>query len=152
VFKSFTGNQPEMDGRTFVKVCKDCNLYDKKFTQTNADLIFTKIKDRQARKITYAQFESALKQVAELKKVPFEDVLNQVTNASGPIYTGTKMDEVRFYDDKNLYTGVHAHGGPSIVDTGRVQFGDLSEMCDRSSANVRGVKEKVMANKTGDSK
>jgi len=34
VYNSFTGSQPEMDGRTFVKVCKDSNLYDKKFIQT----------------------------------------------------------------------------------------------------------------------
>jgi len=107
------------------------------------------VKDRQARKITFSQFESALKQVAELKKVPYEDVVKQVTETAGPTYTGKKMEDVRFYDDKSLFTGVHAHGGPTTVDTGRTQFGDLSEMCDRSSVNIRGVKEKVMQNKTG---
>jgi len=141
-----------MDGRTFVKVCKDCGLYDKKFIQTNADLIFTKVKERQSRKITFEQFKIALQQIADLKKVPLEDVTEAIISTSGPTYSGTKMEDVRFYDDKSLFTGVHAHGGPTTVDTGRVQFGDLSEMCDRSATNVRGVKEQVMQNKTGDSK
>ena len=39
---------------------------------------------------------------------------------------------------QSTYTGVYANGGPTNVD-GK---GDLSELCDRSSANVRGVTEK----------
>jgi len=68
VFKTFSGGHSDMDGRTFVKVCKDCGLYDKKFIQTNADLIFTKVKERQTRKITFEQFKIALQQIADLKK------------------------------------------------------------------------------------
>ena len=39
---------------------------------------------------------------------------------------------------QSTYTGVYANGGPTNVD-GK---GDLSELCDRSDANVRGVTEK----------
>ena len=35
----------------------------------------------------------------------------------GPILKGTKVDDVRLHDDKTLYTGVYAHGGPSTVDS-----------------------------------
>lgn len=39
---------------------------------------------------------------------------------------------------QSTYTGVYAKGGPTNVD-GK---GDLSELCDRSDANVRGVTQK----------
>lgn len=43
-------------------------------------------------------------------------------------------------------------GGPTTVDDGRVQFNDLSKICDRSEYDVRGVKKGIIENKTGDSK
>ena len=39
---------------------------------------------------------------------------------------------------QSTYTGVYANGGPTNVD-GKA---DLSELCDRSDANVRGVTQK----------
>lgn len=34
----------------------------------------------------------------------------------GPLMNATKADQVRFHDDKSLYTGVYAQGGPTNVD------------------------------------
>ena len=39
-------------------------------------------------------------------------------------------------DAQSTYTGVYANGGPTNVDGPS----DLSELCDRSSADNRGVK------------
>ena len=33
----------------------------------------------------------------------------------GPVFAGTQADAVRFHDDKDQYTGVYAHGGPSTI-------------------------------------
>jgi len=152
VFKSFTGDQPEMDGRTFVKFCKDSGLFDKVMTQTDADLIFTKIKGKGARKITFVEFEAGLAAIAEKKKISVDELKEKIASSAGPMYKGTVADEVRFHDDKSTYTGVHQHGGPTTTDEGRVQFNDLSQICDRGTANIRGVNSKVMNQKTGDSK
>lgn len=43
-----------MDGKTFAKLTKDCGLLDKKLTPTDVDLIFAKVKDKTARKITFS--------------------------------------------------------------------------------------------------
>jgi len=56
------------------------------------------------------------------------------------VFTGTKTDKVKFHDDKNLYTGVYAQGGPSTVDAGKGNISDISQLCDRSDADVRGIK------------
>ncbi|CAD8138555.1 unnamed protein product (macronuclear) [Paramecium tetraurelia] len=139
VFLQFTANKPEMDGKTFAKVSKDCHLLDKKLTSTDVDLIFAKIKPTPAaRSITYAQFEKGLQMMAEKKGVGIQDVQNQILNAGGPHFQGTKADAVKFHDDKNLYTGVHANGGPSTIDK---NHGGLNTICDRSQADVRGVKK-----------
>jgi p25-alpha len=55
--------------------------------------------------------------------------------AGGPKTEGTKCDEVRLHDDKTTYTGVYAKGGPTNVDGVK----DISQLCDRSAADVRGM-------------
>lgn len=49
-----------------------------------------------------------------------------------------KVDPNRFFYDKSTYTGVHNNGGPSTLDNNGISH--LSQLCDRSGANVRGVK------------
>ena len=61
-----------MDGKVFAKVAKDCKILDKKLTNTDVDLIFAKVKDKSARKITLAQFKEGVKLFAEKKKISVE--------------------------------------------------------------------------------
>jgi len=61
----------------------------------------------------------------------------KICGEGGPVFTGTKAEAVALHDDKSLYTGVYAAGGPSTVD-GKIT--DLSQLADRSAANVRGSK------------
>ena len=44
----------------FAKFTKDCKVICKAVTTTDVDLTFAKVKDKAARKITYAQFENAI--------------------------------------------------------------------------------------------
>ncbi|OXB71380.1 UNVERIFIED_CONTAM: hypothetical protein H355_011883 [Colinus virginianus] len=137
VFNAFTHDAPNMDGRTFVKLCKDCKVLDKFCTPTDVDLIFTKVKAKGAKTITFAEFEGAIALIAEKKKISVPELGAQISAASGPVYSGTKALPNKFHDDKSLYTGVHANGGPSTVDG---NINDISQILDRSAANVRGVK------------
>lgn len=41
-----------MDGKTLVKLAKDCDLIDKKFTTVDIDIIFAKVKSKGSRKIS----------------------------------------------------------------------------------------------------
>lgn len=82
-----------------------------KFTRTDADLIFAKVKGKGARKITFSQFEKALEEVAKRKGVETSEIISAVQSSTGPQYRGTQADSVKWHDDKSLYTGVYAHGG-----------------------------------------
>ncbi|OEH79559.1 tubulin polymerization-promoting protein family member 2 [Cyclospora cayetanensis] len=137
VFDQFTHNCASMDGRTFVKVCKDCKIFCKLYTTTDADLIFAKVKQKGAKTISPAEFEQALQLIAEKKKMGYQDLVSQLSSAGGPVYTGTKALANKFHDDKSLYTGVHANGGPSTKDQ---KVSDLSNLLDRSPADIRGTK------------
>lgn len=44
VFKQYTANAADMDGKTFAKLAKDTKILDKKLTATDIDLIFAKSK------------------------------------------------------------------------------------------------------------
>ena len=52
--------------------------------------------------------------------------------------TGTKTEKVKLHDDKSMYTGVYAQGGPTNVDTDK--YRGLDQLLDRSDADVRGRK------------
>ena len=68
----------------------------------------------------------------------------QIVEAGGPIYSGTMAEPVRFHDDKTLYTGVHAKGGPSTLDYNRTRVDNIQILCDRGEADVRGVPRRLV--------
>ncbi|XP_018607341.1 tubulin polymerization-promoting protein family member 3-like [Scleropages formosus] len=55
----------EMNGKNFVKLCKDCRIIDSKnVTSTDVDIVFSKVKAKTARVITFEQFNQALIELA----------------------------------------------------------------------------------------
>ena len=139
VFQNFAAGA-EMDGKTFAKMAKDTKILDKGLTATDIDLVFAKVKDKAARKINYTQFQKAVEEMATKKKISFDDLSAKLMAKGGPSFAGTKAEAVKYHDDKSLYTGVHGKGGPSTVDTDKIS--DISQTCDRSGADVRGIKKK----------
>lgn len=141
IFEAFAAGK-EMDGKTFAKVAKDCKLLDTKLTTTDIDLMFAKVKDKSLRKINYDQFKAGLKLMADKKGVSEDQIHQAICSTGGPQFQGTKADFVKFHDDKSTYTGVYAKGGPTNVDAGRGgMVSDISQTCDRTSADVRGIKK-----------
>jgi len=112
---------------------------NKQCTTTDIDLIFAKVKDKGSRKISYSQFASAVELCAQKRGISTADMETQILNSGGKTLTGTKADAVKWHDDKESYTGVYANGGPTNVDTGRARIDDISSLCDRGAADVRGV-------------
>ncbi len=141
VFKGFNGGKSEMSSKDYLKINKDCGLLDKKYTSTDVDINFAKIKDKASKVIFFSQFEAGLKLAATKKGVNYETIVQMVCKTGGPKFNGTKADYVKFHDDKSLYTGVYANGGPTNVDVKSGNISDISQLCDRSGANVRGVKK-----------
>lgn len=137
-FASFgTGPQNEMDNSHFSKMLKECKIVDAKYTATDVDLLFSRIKSKGARKITFQQMRDlAVPDIAARKKVSPESIIAQISAAS-PASSGTVADAVKFHDDKSQYTGVYKAGGPTNVDRDPA---NLSGIVDRrNEADVRGA-------------
>lgn len=67
-FSHYCGaGQTTLDGKGFAKLAKDTKLLDKKLTNTDVDLAFSKIKEKGSRRITFDQFMSGLALFAEKK-------------------------------------------------------------------------------------
>lgn len=98
-FVAFCSHELEMDGRDFARVCKDCNLFDKKFCHADVDLIFPKLCIKGQRRIRLKGFEEGLWLIAEKKGVDYGEVLGAVASSKGPIVRGTQADAVRLADD-----------------------------------------------------
>ena len=100
------------------------------------------MKDKGSRKITFAQFEQAVQHCAEKRGLSGAEMETTILFSGGKRLTGTQAEKVKWHDDKELYTGVYAKGGPTNVDTGRTRVDDISSLCDRGAADVRGVQKK----------
>ena len=141
VFKSFTGGKPEMESKVYAKLYKETGIIDKKFTVNDADINFSKVKSGKVKTITFDQFEKTLELAAAKKGTTKDALVQKIVAHGGATYAGTKADYVKFHDDKSTYTGVYARGGPTTVDAGRGKISDISQLCDRTGADVRGVKK-----------
>lgn len=118
-FRAFCGaGKCEMDGRTFVKACRDSGLIDKTFSATDADLLFSKVVPKGQRRLCFQGFLEALALVATKKGAELDDIKHKFMGSAGPTLNGTVADSVRFHDDKTTYTGVHVNGGPESVAKG----------------------------------
>merc|ERR1719188_2238666 len=118
IFLAFCGEgHSDMDGKSFLKICKDCSLIDKKLPSSDVDLIFAKVVVKGKRRISLEQFEEALKMIAAKRGVSERRIRNCIIVAPEPVITGTKADEVRFHDDKSTFTGSKAHGDVDGVDS-----------------------------------
>ena len=106
-------------------------------------LYLLKLKVEKLKQLLSLNFEKALEEIAKRKGTTKEKVEASVRSHGGPTYTGTKADKVALHDDKSLYTGVYARGGPTTVDLGRNGIiSDISQTCNREAADVRGVLKK----------
>ena len=129
-------NATTLEGAKFAKLCKETKLIDSKFTTVDVDLIFGQAKAKTDRKLTFEQFETSLGLIAKKKSVDVDVVKNQIIAAGGPANNGgTVADKVAFHDDKSLFTGTHKAGGPSTIDTDKVQ---MEKLLDRTPADIRG--------------
>jgi hypothetical protein len=106
-FKSYCGGKADMDGKGFAKLCKDSKILDKSFSATDADLAFSKVCPKGARRINMQQFEQALKLAADKKGKDVGELVEKIVGAGGPTINATETVATRFHDDKSTYTGSH---------------------------------------------
>jgi len=109
VFNAFAGTNRTLEQKEFAKVCQDTGLFDRKYNKNDCDIIFTKVKPRNLRHISFDAFKDAIRLVASHKKVSVREIQEIVSASEGPVLKGTQADAVRFHDDKSTYTGAHAH-------------------------------------------
>jgi hypothetical protein len=141
VYLSYTNNSEDMQTKQYIKLFKDSKIIDKTFSMNDADIIFSKVKILKS--ITFKQFIEILDLTAKRKKTTKEKLIQKILLKGNVSYNGTKTDYVKFHDDKSTYTGVYAKGGPSTVDAGNTMISDISQLCDRTEADVRGVKTSI---------
>lgn len=121
-------SDPGLDGARFSKLCKDCGLLGGGLAPQYVDLVFSKAKPRDARRMSFDNFLAALALVADHKGQSLARVAVAVVAAAGPALRATKSSYVKLHDDKSMFTGIYARGGPS-TDSSNL---DLSAMVNRA--------------------
>ncbi|XP_072359960.1 tubulin polymerization-promoting protein family member 3-like [Scyliorhinus torazame] len=107
----------DMTGKNFAKLCKDCKVIDgKSVTGTDVDIVFTKVKAKAARVITFEEFKQALKELAkkrfrELGEDEALEAVNALIARKEPTLVGitksAKAGAVDRLTDVSKFTGSH---------------------------------------------
>ncbi|GCB68968.1 hypothetical protein scyTo_0012345, partial [Scyliorhinus torazame] len=107
----------EMNGKNWSKLCKDCNVIDgKNVTITDVDIVFSKVKAKSFRTITFDQFKDALDQLAQKRfkgKIKEEAIqeIHKLIEGLSPIVSGiTKTvlsPTLTRLTDTSKFTGSH---------------------------------------------
>ncbi|CAB1338781.1 unnamed protein product [Coregonus sp. 'balchen'] len=101
----------EMNGKNWAKLCKDCKIIDgKNVTGTDVDIVFTKVKAKTSRVITYEEFQRALEELApkrfkgQSKEEALTVVWCVVCVCVGKVAKTAAVDRLT---DTSKYTGSH---------------------------------------------
>ncbi|XP_026777610.2 tubulin polymerization-promoting protein family member 2 [Pangasianodon hypophthalmus] len=130
----------EMTGKNFSKLCKDCKVIDGKgVTSTDVDIIFSKVKAKSARVITFEQFTQALAELAPKRfkgksQEEAQQLLYGLIAGKEPANVGiTKVAKAGAVDrltDSTKYTGSHKErfddSGKGKGKAGREEIPDTS--------------------------
>lgn len=87
------GPDDGIDSSRFLKLCNDAELFDgSAFRLQDIDIIFTRCKPRESRKLSYEGFCQALAEVCRKKSKPMRDLLEVIifATAGGPHINGTR--------------------------------------------------------------
>mmetsp|Transcript_145750 Transcript_145750/g.265475 ORF Transcript_145750/g.265475 Transcript_145750/m.265475 type:complete len:893 (-) Transcript_145750:266-2944(-) len=131
VFQAYCAGKSDLDGRSFVKLLKDCNLFGSGFGQNDADLIFAKLSTQARRRISMEQFRMALQLIANKKKGDLKTVCSAVINSSGRKLVGTKAGNVRFHNDQESLLRKSEEGilspRPHVPEFVQCRWGEIAQ-------------------------
>ncbi|KAJ6653004.1 hypothetical protein lerEdw1_010209 [Lerista edwardsae] len=133
-----TGN--EMTGKNFSKMLKETGVMDGKFvTSTDVDIVFNKVKSKNARNITFGEFQLAIKELSakRFKGKATEEALeatNKLMEGKTPANVGATKSvaqaAVERLTDTSKYTGTHKErfdeSGKGKGIAGRAELADNS--------------------------
>ncbi|XP_043575282.1 tubulin polymerization-promoting protein isoform X2 [Chiloscyllium plagiosum] len=107
----------EMNGKNWSKLCKDCNIIDgKSVTITDVDIVFSKVKAKSFRTITFHQFEDALEELSQKRfrgKVKEEAIqeIHKLVEGKSPVVSGVTKTvlspTLSRLTDTSKFTGSH---------------------------------------------
>ena len=124
-FCTFGGGAPgAMDNVKWIKCVRDSGLLSQTtFSQTEADLVFARVKTKGERKISYLEFRWACALCAETSGTTYDAVVETVLSG-GPISTGTRAEYNKFHDYQSTYTVAYAvlHHVPDELRASKVRF------------------------------
>ncbi|KAK0134564.1 Tubulin polymerization-promoting protein [Merluccius polli] len=130
----------EMHGKNWSKLCKDCSVIDgKSITLTDVDIVFTKVKKKSCRNITFDEFKAALGELAKKKykektAEEAEAEVFKLIEGKAPIISGVTRavasPTVSRLTDTTKFTGSHKerfdNSGRGKGKAGRVDVVDTS--------------------------
>ncbi|CAN9506572.1 unnamed protein product [Ophioblennius macclurei] len=107
----------ELNGKNWAKLCKDCKIVDgKNVSSTDVDIVFSKVKQKSSRVMTFEEFQTALQELAPKRfkgqsREEAQEAMRRLVEGGEPSNAGvTKAVKTAAVDrltDTSRYTGSH---------------------------------------------
>jgi len=133
IFAAYCGYKPDMDAKTFMRMCRNAGLIDNTFTTHDAELVFAKCALKGPfvpgqRHISERDFVIVLKEIAVKKKVSLDFVQSAVTELNDSVLVDAVAEcaHVEKSKDKITTDTVFTLGGRPTLPKGAGMFSPLS--------------------------
>lgn len=103
-----------LDSARFAKLCRDSNLISKPKHVEALDIVFSRCVPQNCKKMDFEHFLSSFSRMSVALGLPLSEICKRITSCPGPTSRCTKSSFVKLHDDRSLFTGVYARGGPDV--------------------------------------
>lgn len=106
-----------LDSARFAKLCRDSNIISRPNHTKELDIVFSKCVPHNCRKMDYEHFLASVSRMSIAIDLSLSQLCKRIMSCAGPTSRCTKSAYVKLHDDRSLFTGIYARGGPDVGPT-----------------------------------
>jgi hypothetical protein len=136
--QTHTQQETSIDNARFIKMMRDCGLFDQKFTKTKADLIFSQVRPRGTRRIGYQRFCKVALPLIATAKYPGISAVEGVKRLVETLLTsgGPSINSTVVHRPVHAAALLSSANPPRVRDSAIQEAGNLLAQASQRSINA----------------
>lgn len=103
-----------LDCARFAKLCRDSNMISKPHHVKELDIVFSKYVPLNCKRMDFEHFLASISGMSVAIGLSMTEICKRIMACDGPSSRCTKSSFVKLHDDRSLFTGIYARGGPDV--------------------------------------
>lgn len=103
-----------LDSARFAKLCRDSNMISKPNHIKELDIVFSKCVPHNCKRMDFEHFLASISRMSVAIDMSVSEICKRIMTSAGPTSRCTKSSFIKLHDDRSLFTGIYARGGPDV--------------------------------------